>query len=857
MNMKNKNNENDLSSKKTLSYHCLWPFFSETFFLVLYKKSWYQFKFLLQDLVLMTKRAGLLFFFWEEDEEEKKKPKKNSHTHLKKKKSLLTWFGTNNHKKKTKKREISTASTASSSLLLFPPLTPVEAVEGIVPFTAAPVEEGMVKMKTLGGEKKKIVTTQKRLPRWLRWFYQTFQTIIHSYLVPRALWIFLVGLVKLDLVFLEEKIALLEHGLCVHPTTTFSKKTDKKQKKKEAATETIIKGDEDHDSLFFWASPDSTGTWFLLPTLARYFQFLEEGEHMYTRRIDRLGEKTKKKEKTVVKEGWWRIARFWANEVQHSPHPLSSIVKSPFFPAWQHNTSSLAGEDGFPFPMVEGERENQAVILYWAFFFRWGHRVNNAKKKSICNSCEGLAYFYWQGLLKFTWVYFQPFYRGGKQRLHSFVQKRLFENNLEIHRGVLPGEGERMRSVLPTLFFSGFFFFSPRFFSNTLSQLQQLPPQKKTMVRRSEVFFSRTTALREEELCRLARSLLLFRSLPSRLEKRGEEVDENKEKEKSKKKKNQQSTLDPFLSSSGMSMSVGLFSLRKENKTKQGPVLPFFFSSRMLDFSASRGALWCRKTCAPVTGLFVGEGKKKESFFIPVPDFPPRTTDGWTENPGTEMKVRSGPLCFSPQPQDAAGDPISICFDPSLEKKEDILLCRRLPTVLILDQSSRPGGGNGWGHVFAFFSYTKHCQNQQDRCDWFSRILLERNTTRGASIQIWERENQNGKKHSFLGVTCIVPVALVIPKFSGEKKWTRLNFWRKFKTILSWGGVKVFFPYEQDFLGFPSLFSAAAALAGYAERIRNHTWVPEKKMKQKIGIGGEDDDFLKRKPPGFSTGFSF
>jgi hypothetical protein len=104
-------NTDNAHNKKPLSDLSLWPGFCETLFLVLYKKSWYQFKFLLQDLLLMTKRAGLLFFFGKKDRiapgEHQKEKKENVenvekriHPHLKKKISFLALFGPNQPKKK-------------------------------------------------------------------------------------------------------------------------------------------------------------------------------------------------------------------------------------------------------------------------------------------------------------------------------------------------------------------------------------------------------------------------------------------------------------------------------------------------------------------------------------------------------------------------------------------------------------------------------------------------------------------------------------------------------------------------------------------------------------------------------------
>jgi hypothetical protein len=936
-------NTDNAHNKKPLSDLSLWPGFCETLFLVLYKKSWYQFKFLLQDLLLMTKRAGLLFFFGKKDRiapgEHQKEKKENVenvekriHPHLKKKISFLALFGPNQPKKKknffffllhpddhaVRTRSSCSFSSASDGTPLFRGRRIIswkkDKAQGkktihegepkkkkknqeeqrrslvvvVDACSVAPANETWAISETAEGQKKEAEEWQRNrnrnrnrrrkkrrarekkeqgketttlalqhFPRWLRWFYYTFQSILHSYLVPRNLWIFLMGLVKLDLVFLEEKIALLEQGLrgdCVPP----SSRTDNQGRgKSEANVEK--KGNDDGDvCLFFSASlrKKSVGSWILLPTLLRYLRFLEEEEEeedVVPRGMYRSEERREKEwRENQRKEGWWRVAPFWANGIRipsyyyynySSPLPMEN---RPYTPVVWHETSTFSGDESGVFSAIE-KKNQETISSTWQTFLRCGHRLARLeKKKSTIHSCEGVVYFYWRGLwTTTTWTYFQPFYRPKKQPLSSSssCHKRFSERITP--RQALFQEKEEERTSLSALLFSNLCFFPSSFLPGQLPPPQL--PQKVTPTQ-SEVFFPKTGGPRRPELHRLMRSLLLVRS--SRLANKDREEEEKEtveevvvveEEERGKEKKgrsieadeenNKKRTTKPTRASS-VSSAVALFFLRNQPRTTLWRALPFFFCSRNLPASGPRGTRRRRKTGVSATHFFPTKREKKEAlFFGSVPGFFSRVEEvrlEKTEITGFVLVLSLVSVFFlffsssfsfsssllppsspSPSPQEAVDLPIFTHFHPVREafRNNSSFFSSSgvsLTTPDTVRLGKRPGSS------FAFFSSTQSSHNQLDQINWFSRILLEREVTHRAHPKAERNEDLLPKKPSFFSKAVLPVLPSTNTTFSSKKKWKRLHFWGKSDSIRYWGGVNIFFLHEQDQPGLFPRFSPTA-----------------------------------------------
>lgn len=328
----------------------VWSFFASPFLMVWNRQSWYQFQFLAQDLLLMTKQMTLVFLnnnntsglsslFYDEKTENHHRPnsdaiRRGGSPHP------SVWFKT------TEK----TTVLARSSYYV--------SVVGARLSTKKNSENNRIAKKLL----------RMFPPCWLRWFYQTFHSILTRYLSSGEQWILLLGLVRLDLIFWEEKLALLIQAF--EQFRYSLKENNRIGQEKKGKT-----GSEKNRQDFFF-----------LPTYFRYTQKFLSSESP----IDRVFSWPKN----------YLVYRQQHEVVAKKPIAFLSVDKTwPLYQFWHHRLPKLN-----PFSK---EAEAGTVVNQ-----RWNPEAQDDptySKKSF--RCAGQVHRDWQNLFHYSYRNFYHMYR--------------------------------------------------------------------------------------------------------------------------------------------------------------------------------------------------------------------------------------------------------------------------------------------------------------------------------------------------------------------------------------------------------------------------------------------------------------
>jgi hypothetical protein len=441
-------------------------FFHDTVLTFWGKKIWKQFKFLIQDLILLAKQIDL--FSWDSEGEKKKPVRKhgwNFFFYFFSYEPFTTNFQPEDFGSKNMLVPPEDPCSASSlgSFSFFLPMhwkTPENT--GVDTSRVIPVrrekkishrhhhgvderpnmeeddhkndnpvieqrqssDDGMKKEGNRGKQRKNEWQKEEETdwqwvpPHWFRWFYQTFQPMFRRYVPIKTRLVFLIGLVQLEILFREEKVAFLLQA--------FSAKNNffpKERKKGERTIPPTMGRDlnKNKDERKKTPGQEKKKKWhFFLPTYFHYEQpfplatipaiCLGKKAGVSSRRSTHHWFPRRLLEKTEWEE--------WSSEQAISSSPLLGWRLYQF---WWHRTQE---------PFFRPEAEGAAMRLF--FWLRKAFINQSTETRSAFLGCEGTFHRLWQILLQEARSLFQYDYQEEQKQQMLILKKQKRPLGIEV-----------------------------------------------------------------------------------------------------------------------------------------------------------------------------------------------------------------------------------------------------------------------------------------------------------------------------------------------------------------------------------------------------------------------------------------